>query len=129
LQSSLMNLEPVINASGILSTQWGEWLFERAYHRYKRVLEAGDIRVLASFVAPATIVIDVGANIGFFTRFFGECVTEGGKVLAIEPEAANFARLNRMLSRNGLAVAVETIQAVAAEKGGTLKLQINLMHP
>src|SRR5207247_124015 len=44
-----------------------------------------------------------------------------------EPE--NFARLNRMIAKHGLSSVVETIQAVAAEQEGELKLELNSMHP
>jgi FkbM family methyltransferase len=104
-------------------------LFEGAYYIYKRFLEAGDIRVLGRFVEPGALVIDVGANIGFFTRFFGRCVSQGGKVIAIEPESSNFQRLNQMLFRTGFRTVVEPIQAVAASQSGVLRLRINPLHP
>lgn len=129
LQTMLLGVYNVVRASGILSTSWGNALFEWGYHRYKATLEAGDIRALSSFIRPGTVVIDVGANIGFFTRLFASAVRDGGSVIAIEPEAVNFSRLNAMLARRGLAGAVHTIQAVAAEQSGTLKLKVNPQHP
>jgi FkbM family methyltransferase len=129
LQSLLLGLYKFVKASGVLSTTWGSAMFEWGYHRYKRLLEAGDIRRLSSFIQPGTVVIDVGANIGFFTKFFGDCVRPSGRVIAIEPEQVNFSRLSRMVQRSGLNQVVETIQAVAAEKSGTLRLAINPEHP
>jgi len=129
LQSFLLGLYNTVRASGILSTSAGNRLFEWSYHRYKGMLEAGDIRALKSFIRPGTVVIDVGANIGFFTRLFARSVSQGGKVIAIEPETTNFSRLTAMLAREGLSSTVETLQAVAAEKSGTLKLKINPQHP
>jgi len=52
-----------------------------------------------------------------------------GKVLAIEPERTNFSRLNEMVKKHGLNGKVETFEAVAASKSGTLKLKINPLHP
>ena len=129
LQSMLLGVYRAVNVSGVLSTRPGRSLFEWGYHRYKRLLEAGDIRALAGLIKPGTIVIDVGANIGFFTRFFAGCVSGDGKVLAIEPERTNFSRLNEMVKKHGLNGKVETFEAVAASKSGTLKLKINPLHP
>src|ERR1044072_2917763 len=95
LQSCCLGLYRVSKGSGLLSTGWGSSLFEWAYHAYKRYLEARETRVLGGFVEPGSVVIDVGANIGFFTRFFAERVSEGGKVIAIEPEESNYQRLNQ----------------------------------
>jgi len=129
VQGTLLGVYRAVNSSGILSTRPGRAVFEWGYHRYKRLLEAGDIRALTSLIKPGTIVIDVGANIGFFTKFFAECVTEKGKVLAIEPEQNNFKRLNQMINRRRLEQKVETFEAVAAARSGQLKLKINPLHP
>src|SRR6267154_3139801 len=129
MQSMLLGVYRAVNASGVLSTRPGRSLFEWGYHGYKRLLEAGDIRALAALIKPGTVVIDVGANIGFFTRFFADCVSGGGKVLAIEPEPMNFSRLKEMLEKNKLTRVVETFEAVAAPKSGILKLKINPLHP
>ena len=129
MQSVLLGVYRAVNASGVLSTRPGRSLFEWGYHRYKRLLEAGDIRALAPLIKPGTVVIDVGANIGFFTKFFADCVSEGGKVLAIEPERTNFSRLNEMVEKNRLSGTVEIFEAVAAATSGTLKLKINPLHP
>src|SRR6266567_3223666 len=112
VQTTLLGVYRVVNASGILRTGPGRSLFEWGYHRYKKLFEAGDIRALASLVKPATVVIDVGANIGFFTKFFADSVSAGGKVLAIEPEQTNFRRLNQMIKKNRLKELVETFEAV-----------------
>jgi FkbM family methyltransferase len=113
---------------GLFSTRFGRAIFAVAYDLYKSRWEASEVAALKNFVRSGTTVIDVGANIGFFTRRFAEWVRPGGLIIAIEPEAQNFANLKAMLSRRGL-VNVEPVQAVAAERSGTLKLAINPLHP
>jgi FkbM family methyltransferase len=128
LQRTLLATYWVVSRTGLLSTSVGRAAFATAYDFYKSRWEAPGIAALKSFVRPGTIVIDVGANIGFFTRRFAEWVRPGGIVIALEPEARNFASLNAVLSRHGL-VNVEPIEAVAAECSGSLRLQINSRHP
>ena len=66
-------------------------VFEACYEIYKRLIEAP--HALRAHVQPGTIVVDVGANVGFFTRYFAEWTGADGRVLAIEPEQQNFERL------------------------------------
>jgi len=128
LQRFLLAVYGVFSRTGLLSTRWGRTAFTIAYDLYKSRLEAAEVAALKTFVRPGTMAIDVGANIGFFTRRLAEWVRPGGLVIAIEPETRNFESLKAMLSRRGL-VNVEPLQAVAAEAAGTLKLQINAVHP
>jgi FkbM family methyltransferase len=129
IQHSLLLAYRWIHGSGVLSRPWGRRVFEGAYFRYKSVLEAGDIQPMRALVKPGDWIIDVGANIGFFTRAFGQWVSSGGRVIAIEPEAANYRSLVDRLDRLGLATAVDAVQAVAAETDGTLRLSVNRYHP
>jgi len=118
-----------VQATGLLSTSPGRWLFETAYGAYKLILEAGDVRALRPYLAPDSLAIDVGANIGFFTTRFARWSSGTGKVLAIEPEDHNFSRLERVVRRAGLEHRVSLVQGVAAESAGELKLAINPNHP
>lgn len=103
--------------------------FETAYHFYKDKLEATEVEQLRPFVRPGTTVIDVGANIGFFTLRFSEWASPPGKVIAIEPEQGNLDRLERALRRRDRAGIVDVIKGVAANSDGTLNLVINPHHP
>jgi len=129
LQYSLLGLYKLVSATGIFGTAWGRAFFDWAYLSYKALFEAGDIRVLASLISRGGAVIDVGANIGFFTRHFANWVGQTGRVIAIEPEELNVKRLSHMVLRQRLGKVVEIVQAVAAERGGTLKLKLNPMNP
>src|SRR5262249_27187994 len=93
LQAGLIRTYRLIDATGLLSTAFGEWAFRSAYTGYKRFIEAGHLWPLQSLVSPGTSVVDVGANLGFFTLEFARWGRDGGKVLAIEPEAVNYGRL------------------------------------
>ena len=129
LQSGLIGLYGLVKATGGLDTRLGRRIFETSYQFYKRRFEAGPIRMLRQWVRPRTFVIDVGANIGFFSRQFATWVSDGGKVIALEPEAVNFARLKHSIAESGLSDLVETIQAAVADTTGTGMLDVNPGHP
>jgi FkbM family methyltransferase len=128
LSDCLLKLYEVAGAP-LVKTRLGRSLFEFSYGIYKRTYEAGDVQALASLVPANTVVIDIGANVGFFTRRFAKWVRGSGKVIAIEPEEVNFTRLARMLRQRGLLAVVEPIQGLVAEVTETLRLQVNPLHP
>jgi FkbM family methyltransferase len=47
------------------------------------------------------VVLDIGANIGYYTLLFARMAGETGKVFAFEPDLANFRLLQRNVERNG----------------------------
>ena len=92
-QTVLLALYRAVSSTGLLSTRPGRAMYEWSYDLYKDRFEAGPVDALRQFIKPGTTVIDVGANIGFFSRRFARWVGPGGRVIAIEPEPANFAGL------------------------------------
>jgi len=129
LQNALLGLYRRSRQSRLMQSALGRRLFEQAYLSYKLLLEAGPVGQLQRFVPPGSIAVDVGANIGFFTLRFARWVGAGGRVIAIEPEAENFAALQRRLATARLSDRVVAIQAIAAEAAGTAQLEINKDHP
>jgi FkbM family methyltransferase len=125
----LLGLFAVVRRTGILNSAAGRWLFELGYDGYKRLIEAGAIDRLGAHIGAGSIVIDVGANVGFFTTRFAAWVGPAGRVIAVEPEAVNFRRLRRRIEAAGLGARVETIQAAVCEQAGTVLLEINPDHP
>ncbi|MCC8936899.1 FkbM family methyltransferase [Bradyrhizobium sp. Arg68] len=99
------------------------------YPIYKRYFEAGPIDRLRSFVPAGSVVIDVGANVGFFTLRFADWVGRDGRVIAIEPDLQNFETLVSALSRANLLDHVFAVKAVAADEPGTKYLELNPLHP
>ena len=115
--------------AGLLERRWARRCFEAVYLAYKQMLEAGPTSRLRGLVEPGTAVIDVGANIGFFTVKFGRWVGPSGRVIAIEPESRNVAALRRRVAGAKLGHVVECVQAVAAGQPGELRLALNPLHP
>ena len=104
-------------------------VFLAFYAIYKRYFEAGPIDRLKDFVPDGCLVIDVGANVGFFSLRFARWVGESGEVIAIEPEARNYDSLISALGRANVLNRVHALKAVAAAAPGTMLLEINPLHP
>ena len=125
LQRLLLGGYAALARTGALSSGPGRRAFEAAYLGYKRFIEAGAVTGLRDHVATGSTVIDVGANIGYFTNTFAEWVGADGQVIAIEPESRNVASLCRRLRKAGLDGRVEVLEGVAAERSGGFRLAIN----
>lgn len=67
--------------------------YRALYHGYKRWSDRGFIRRLGAQARPGMTVLDVGANIGFYTRLLSRLVGPTGSVHAFEPEARNHQHL------------------------------------
>jgi FkbM family methyltransferase len=129
LQNALLAIYRTVFARGLLRLAWGRRLFYALYDLYKTCFEAGPVDQLRRFVPEDGFVIDVGANIGFFTMRFARWVGPAGTVVAIEPEAENFRELVRRVNASGLSRQVKTIAAVADAASGEAHLVINPDHP
>ena len=57
--------------------------------------------LLLRTLKPGMTVVDVGANVGYMALLAARCVGPAGRVLAIEPDAANGDLLTANVERNG----------------------------
>ena len=117
----------LMQASGILSTIFGQRISSGAYFMYKKIFEPS-IDHLSYVVPSGSTVLDVGANVGFFTVLFSKWVTRTGQVIAIEPELRNIRELKKSIARSRCRN-VEIIEAAAAETEGDLFLSLNPNNP
>ena len=75
--------------------------------------------VVKKHVKPGNIVVDVGANIGFFTLIFARLVGPRGRVFAFEPDPENFELLRRNVELNGYENVTLVQKAVSRANGST----------
>ena len=68
-------------------------------------------------IGPGMIVVDVGANIGYYTLIAAKETGEGGKVYAFEPESHNYELLVKNIDANGYRNVVPIRKAVSNRTG------------
>ncbi len=64
----------------------GRRLYTNLYLLGKRLGEAPEQRLFEAHVAPGMTVVDIGANVGFYTEVFSGLVGAAGRVYAFEPD-------------------------------------------
>jgi FkbM family methyltransferase len=119
----LRNLKPTVAKVG------GNTLFlasNESYHLEMSlfgVVEPVETDVFIKHIHGGSTVIDIGANIGYYTMLAAQIVGSNGKVYAFEPEPNNFKLLQKNVEYNGYTNAVLVRKAVS-NTNGKIKLYL-----
>jgi len=89
--------------------------------------ERPKVSALEHFLRPGMTLVDVGANIGFFSLVAARLVGPTGRVLAVEPEPANCTRIERNVELNGYPN-VEIAQVALGDRNGEVTLHLATDH-
>ena len=114
---------------GLLEWEPLRMLTEKIYFIYKKYVESPHLGSLQPYVPPGTWVVDVGANIGFFSITALDWLDGAGRIIAIEPEPRNLERLEKHVGSRNTREKVEVIAAAAADRRGDRHLIVNEKHP
>jgi FkbM family methyltransferase len=97
-------------------------LYRPLYTAYKAYTDRAERNLLRKILFPGAVVVDVGANIGIYSKFLSRCIGPTGFIHSFEPAPDNFKRLcaaTRSLSNVRLA------QAAVGERSGETRLYIS----
>jgi FkbM family methyltransferase len=97
-------------------------IYRPLYAAYKIYADRPERELLRKILSQGAVVVDVGANIGIYTKFLSRCVDPTGLVHSFEPSPDNFKRLSaaiRDLSN------VRLTQAAVGERSGECKLYVS----
>lgn len=94
----------------------------KKYHYYYKIKHAKpsdeeDLMMVKRCIKPKSDAIDIGANVGLYTRFLSESVGPEGKVLSLEPIPETFNYLKNNIQKLNLQNVVALQVAVSDHKG------------
>lgn len=102
----------------------GRWWDPTSRGKILRILngtyEPEQTRLFEQLLRPGGVVLDVGANVGYYTLLASVLVGDGGSVHAFEPEPRNAEFLRRHLRINGRRN-VTVQQAAVSDHAGTAR--------
>jgi FkbM family methyltransferase len=106
----------------------GEFVIGPRSHLLNRVLQQGcyEPELAALFrrhLRPERDVIDVGANVGFFTVLAGKRLTTG-RALAVEASSAAYARLSRNIALNDVGDKVTAVRCFVSDSDAEVTLNV-----
>lgn len=90
----------------------------------KGIWEPNEGRWLDLVLKPGMVVVNAGANIGYFTLWAAQRVGSGGSVICIEPHPENRALLERNVADRAL-TNVRVVAAAASSQAGEINLFLN----
>ena len=90
-----------------------------------RPYEPMETSIINAFVKRGDTVIDLGANVGYYTLLFARLVGQNGRVVAFEPSPANCEILEKNVRINGYRN-VEINQMAVSDKSGKARLQLSV---
>jgi FkbM family methyltransferase len=95
----------------------GQPLFEKKYY------ERRETAYFSTIVSEGMTVIDVGANLGYYTTLISKLVGPTGKVFAFEPDQRNLSLLRKNVTLNNCRNVGIFAKALGANKGKSLLYQ------
>lgn len=87
------------------------------------VHEEATTALFRSVAKPGNVVLDLGANIGYFALLAAKLVGPGGRVFAFEPEPRNFGYLTKNIELNGYRN-IQAFQKAVSDKNGSTDLYV-----
>jgi FkbM family methyltransferase len=92
--------------------------------RNSRVWAQAETRLFRELLKPGMVVIDVGANIGYFSLLASSLVGPDGRVHAFEPDPVNCGLLKKSVRMNR-ASNIEVVQAALSNNDNPISLFLN----
>lgn len=91
------------------------------------IWEKPETEAFLSVLKPGMIVVDVGANTGYYTLLAARAVGVSGKVYSFEPESKNNDLLRRNIATNGYRN-VTVVPKVVLDRGGPASFYLSTGH-
>jgi FkbM family methyltransferase len=88
------------------------------------VYEPLETELFKKLIKKGDVVLDIGANIGYYTLIAAKLVGENGRVYAFEPDPDNFALLKKNIKINGYQNVI-LVQKAVSNKTGKLRLYLS----
>jgi FkbM family methyltransferase len=102
-----------------LHVDLSEWIGQHIYLTGDYERPASEL--MSALAGQGSTVVDVGANIGFFSLLASQCVGPAGRVIAFEPVPSTCAQLRANLHLNGVGN-VKVYGVALANAGGTVTM-------
>lgn len=104
--------------AAVLPKSWLIWGKKIYYPRVVRDFWEPELDAIKLFVSPGDVVIDLGANAGWYAAALAALVGPGGKVYAVEPIPETFELLSTVVDKLGL-TNVEVFNCAVSDKDGS----------
>ena len=119
----MLTMDPVLRVdefSGVFAVDIRSDLFGRLI--LQKTYEPQLVKLCQKYIDPHRDVIDVGANVGFYSVLFAQTIADR-RVLSIEPTRNAWQRLCRNIQMNNVENKVEVFHGVASNTNGCCEIK------
>lgn len=78
--------------------------------------------VLSELKLKEGMIVNIGANVGFYSVYLAKAFPDSTKTLAIEPNPEAYRQLQNNIGRNDLSMRIHAVQACVGESEGNIEL-------
>ncbi len=124
----------------------GDWSVCRVLGRYRMFVDTGDVglstfllldgywemwttEAMLRFIRPGMTVLDIGANLGYFTLLMADLAGPAGRVLSFEPVPHMAERLRRSVHVNGFAATTQVHELALDDHEGEAMMFVPPTEP
>lgn len=129
-QDVARNLQNILVSDPLVSVEEFQGVFsiDRRSDIFERIVIDGHyepnlVRYCKKYLVGNRDVLDIGANVGFYTVMFAKTI-QGGRVLAVEPTRNALKRLHKNVALNQIEDKVIVFEGVVADKAGAVTIQM-----
>ena len=90
----------------------------------KGMYEPSMIEIIQSYLYPGSVIVDLGANEGYFSVIAAKLVGDSGRVVAVEPQSRLQSVINKNLDLNHCSN-TEVLQTVVSDKREKMMLHLS----
>jgi FkbM family methyltransferase len=101
------------------------WIKKEYYAKTIQTFWEADIEPIKKLVRPGDFVVDLGANIGWYSNVLSSLVGDRGRVFSVEPIPDTFRLLSAVMVKRNLKN-VEVFNAAVSDKDGSVVMEIPL---
>jgi|GEM_PF-819259 len=129
VQAIAFDIYSKVDRLGIFKFSPIDHTFVKMYYLYKSKLENIDLALISQYIVPNSYIIDIGANIGWFTLNVGKFLKPGVAIVAIEPDSVNLRRLNWSITRSKIRDRVQVLPIALSNVQGVGSLVLDQKNP
>jgi FkbM family methyltransferase len=86
--------------------------------------EPVELKILTTIASSSQIVLDIGANVGFYAVFLGSVISSSGHIHCFEPLPKAFRQLTSNVLLNALDAQISSHNVALSDVAGTAKLHV-----
>jgi FkbM family methyltransferase len=89
--------------------------------------EVRETEILRAIASESRLILDIGANVGYYAVVLGKSLSQGARIFSFEPLPSSFSQLQRNVTLNGLDAVVTSLPFALSDVNGEAELHVPIV--